>query len=58
MAAANCENSIAGVTIPNAICFSPDGATAYFTDSSEGILYRVAIDPQNALPIGDPALLY
>src|SRR5467141_769035 len=29
----------AGVTIPNAICFSPDGATAYFTDSSEGILH-------------------
>jgi sugar lactone lactonase len=48
----------AGVTIPNAICFSPDGATAYFTDSSEGILYRVAIDPENAQPIGNPATLY
>jgi sugar lactone lactonase YvrE len=48
----------AGVTIPNAICFSPDGATAYFADSSEGILYRVAIDPENALPIGNPATLY
>ena len=23
----------AGISIPNAICFSPDGATAYFTDS-------------------------
>ena len=48
----------AGVTIPNAICFSPDGATAYFTDTSEGILHRVAIDPANAMPIGDPATLY
>jgi sugar lactone lactonase len=48
----------AGVTIPNAICFSPDGATAYFTDSSKGILHRVAIDPANAMPIGDPAILY
>ena len=48
----------AGVTIPNAICFSPDGATAYFTDSSEGILYRVAIDPVNALPTGNPETLY
>src|SRR5258707_4480119 len=48
----------AGVTIPNAICFSPDGATAYFTDSSEGILHRVAIDPANAMPIGNPAILY
>jgi sugar lactone lactonase len=48
----------AGITIPNAICFSPDGATAYFTDSSDGILYRVAIDPANALPAADPAPLF
>ena len=48
----------AGVTIPNAICFSPDGATAYFTDSREGILYRVAVDPASALPTGEPAPLY
>ena len=48
----------AGISIPNAICFSPDGATAYFTDSSEGILYRVAIDPTNALPTGNPAPLF
>jgi sugar lactone lactonase len=46
------------VTIPNAICFSPDGATAYFTDSSEGILHRVAIDPANGKPVGNPATLY
>ena len=48
----------AGISIPNAICFSPDGATAYFTDSSEGILYRVAIDPATALPAGDPVPLF
>jgi sugar lactone lactonase len=48
----------ADVTIPNAICFSPDGETAYFTDSSGGILYRVAIDPANAMPVGNPATLY
>ena len=48
----------AGVTIPNAICFSPDGATAYFTDSRKGILHRVAVDPANAMPIGDPSTLY
>ncbi len=45
-------------TMGRAICFSPDGATAYFTDSSEGILHRVAIDPANAMPIGNPAILY
>ncbi len=48
----------ASVTIPNAICFSPDGATAYFTDSSEGILHRVAVDPATAMPIGNPETLY
>lgn len=48
----------AGIAIPNAICFSPDKATAYFTDSSEGILYRVAVDPANALPAGDPVPLF
>jgi sugar lactone lactonase YvrE len=48
----------AGVTIPNAICFSPDGSTAYFTDTSEAILHRVAVDPLTAMPIGDPETLY
>lgn len=48
----------AGVTIPNAICFAPDGATAYFADSHRGLLQRVAIDPDNAMPIGEPATLY
>jgi len=47
-----------GISIPNAICFSPDGATAYFTDTRKAILYRVAIDPTNALPTGDPAPLF
>jgi sugar lactone lactonase YvrE len=48
----------AGVSIPNAICFSPDGATAYFTDTSAAILHRVAIDPSTAMPVADPATLY
>jgi sugar lactone lactonase YvrE len=48
----------AGVSIPNAICFSPDGATAYFTDTSKAILHRVAIDPLTAIPVGDPETLY
>ena len=47
-----------GISIPNAICFSPDGSTAYFTDTRKAILYRVTIDPTNALPTGDPAPLF
>lgn len=45
------------VTIPNAICFSPDGATAYFADTEVNHLMRVDIDPATALPTGDPVLL-
>ncbi len=45
------------VTIPNAICFSPDGTTAYFTDTDANQLMRVDIDPATALPTGDPVIL-
>jgi sugar lactone lactonase YvrE len=45
------------VTIPNAICFSPDGATGYFADSAEGALYRVALDAVTGLPSGAPEVL-
>jgi sugar lactone lactonase YvrE len=45
-----------GVSIPNAICFAADGATAYFTDTPTGKLMRVATDPATGLPKGDPAI--
>ncbi len=48
----------ANVSIPNAICFSPTSDTAYFTDSAKGLLMRVAIDPQTALPTGEPQVLH
>lgn len=32
------------ITISNAICFSPDGETAYFTDTKLGRIMRVALD--------------
>ncbi|MCK0197698.1 SMP-30/gluconolactonase/LRE family protein [Ancylobacter sp. 6x-1] len=46
-----------GLTIPNAICFSPDGSVGYFADTSEGRLYRVGLDPETALPLEEPRLL-
>lgn len=52
------ERLFANVTIPNAICFSPDGATGYFTDTRENILYRVALDPTTSAPVGHPATLF
>jgi len=45
------------VTIPNAICFSPDGATGYFADTDENVLYRVAVDPSIGLPTSAPEVL-
>ncbi|BDA84106.1 gluconolactonase [Aureimonas sp. SA4125] len=46
------------ISIPNAICFSADGATAYYTDTPTGLLMRVATDPATGLPIGEPAVFH
>ena len=41
-----------GITIPNAICFSPDGETGYFVDTTDNKLMRVPLDPETGLPDG------
>jgi sugar lactone lactonase YvrE len=43
-----------GISISNAICFSPDGATAWFIDSRTGKWMRVAVDAANGAPTGEP----
>lgn len=45
------------ISIPNSICFSPDGATGYFTDSRANKLMTVALDPATGLPTGEPKVL-
>lgn len=45
------------VTIPNAICFSPDGTVGYFADTGRNVLYRVDLDASTGLPRGEPAAL-
>jgi len=43
----------AGVSIPNATCFAPDGKSAYFADTAEHIVWRYALDKDgwpNAAP--------
>lgn len=35
-----------GLSIPNAICFAPDGGSACFADTAQGIVRRVALDAQ------------
>jgi sugar lactone lactonase YvrE len=44
------------VSIPNSICFSPDGATAYFTGLISNTIQRVDCDPATGLPRGEPKI--
>lgn len=46
-----------GISIPNSICFSPDGSIGYFTDTRLSRLMRVMVDPATGLPTGEPIVL-
>lgn len=46
------------ISIPNSICFSADGSTAFFTDTAVNVLMRVACDPLSGLPAGEPSAFY
>lgn len=42
------------LTIPNAICFSPDQRFAYFADTAKSIIWRQNLNPRNGWPSGAP----
>ncbi|WP_373354806.1 SMP-30/gluconolactonase/LRE family protein [Pseudoroseicyclus sp. CXY001] len=42
-----------GITIPNATCFSPDGTTAFFADTTQNKVWRVRLDSEG-WPASDP----
>ncbi len=42
---------VAGLSIPNAICFAPDGRTAYYTCTLTGQILRLGLDTQG-WPVG------
>lgn len=46
-----------GLTIPNAICFSPDGSRAYFTDTPDRRIMQQPLDPDTGWPVG-PASVF
>jgi sugar lactone lactonase YvrE len=46
------------ISIPNSICFSVNGAIAYYTDTRKNILMRIACDPETGLPTGEPQIFY
>lgn len=43
---------IGNIRVPNSICFSPDGRTAYFTNSGRMIV-KCTLDPDTGRPIGE-----
>ncbi|MBB4006942.1 SMP-30/gluconolactonase/LRE family protein [Allorhizobium taibaishanense] len=45
-----------GISIPNSICFSPDGSLAYFVDTRVNQMMKVSVDPATGLPTGTPSL--
>lgn len=45
-----------GVTIPNAICFSPDGSVGYYADTALQQVMRVNLDVSNGLPVDEPEI--
>jgi sugar lactone lactonase YvrE len=45
------------ITIPNAICFSPDGTIGYFADTGKNTLFRVDLDAATSLPRSEPVAL-
>ena len=50
-----CTRLFEKITVPNAICFSPDGETAYFCDTPKRLIMKTRIDPETSLPIGKPS---
>lgn len=46
------------ISIPNAICFSPDGKTGFWTDTMTAKLMRVDVDPETGLPSGEASVFY
>lgn len=47
------EKLRSGITVPNSICFSPDGTLAYFADTPTGKIFKAPLDPESGRPLGE-----
>lgn len=47
---------ISDITVSNAICFSADGATGYYSDTATGQIMRVELDAATGLPSSESAI--
>ncbi len=45
------------ISIPNSICFSPDGTIGYYVDTNINRLMRVPLNAATGLPTGEPKVL-
>lgn len=43
---------LGSLNIPNSICFSPDGRTAYYTHTGD-VIFKCTTDPETGLPISE-----
>ena len=43
---------VKGITIPNSICFSPDGRTAHYSDTQRSLVWRQELDA-DGWPVGE-----
>jgi len=43
---------VSDVTISNAICFSPDGTTAYYCDTTTSVIMQQPLSPRDGWPVG------
>lgn len=46
------------ISIPNALCFSPDGTIGYWTDTATAKLMQVNVNPHDGVPQGRPTVFY
>ncbi|RHZ99084.1 SMP-30/gluconolactonase/LRE family protein [Cereibacter sphaeroides] len=49
------ERLVEGLTIPNAICFAPDGRTAYYSDTARQLVWTQRLDAEG-WPVGEREL--
>ncbi|MEE9454934.1 MAG: SMP-30/gluconolactonase/LRE family protein [Paracoccaceae bacterium] len=42
------------ITIPNAICFTPDRRFGFYTDTADPVIWRQPLDPRDGWPAGAP----
>src|SRR5690554_1000353 len=50
------ETLFENISIPNAICFSPDRKYGYFADTAAQYVKRVSLDPTTGAPSGEPQM--